>query len=86
MTSILGIHLHRDDQKQVLRAFVYRHTKSHVPKWAKSLRPDGKSYRPQFADDADWLAHTYFNIKRSGRLDHRASHCESHPTWPEESE
>jgi hypothetical protein len=86
MTSIRGIYLHVDDQKHVLRAFVHRYTKTHLPEWTKRPRPDGKRYKPQFADDADWLAHTYFRVKRNGRLDHRAAYCESHPTWPEGSE
>lgn len=78
MQTTLGTHLHPDDQDHVLRAFVHRYARTHVPTWAR-----GTNYMPQFADDADWLAHTRFRTRGDGRLDRRAKFCESSPTWPD---
>lgn len=78
----LGKDLHPDDVSHVLRAYVHRYTMSHVPQWATNPRPNGKPYRPHFLDDADWLAHTEFKVRKNGRLDRRARACRSYPTWP----
>lgn len=80
----LGIDLCEEDRNYVLRAYVNRHTRSHVPAWAKREWRDGRPYPVQFASDADWLAHTTFVIRQNGRLDRRYKYCESTPTWPDE--
>lgn len=80
---VAGTRLTPRDQQHVLVAFVHRFTKTHVPAWAKTALPDGRRYKPQFRDDADWLAHTRFAVRKNGALDMRAEHCESTPTWPE---
>lgn len=81
-----GTELCREDQKAVLAAYVHRFTKEHKPAWARKPRPDGTAYAVQFASDTDWLAHTDFEVTKSGRLDNRATYCESSPTWPDNPE
>jgi len=77
-----GFQLSPDQQRAALARYCNRFTLSHRPSWASAPRPDGSRYPPQFASDSDWLLHTRFAVTRSGRLDGRASHCESFPTWP----
>lgn len=79
MPRKLGSELHPTDRAHVLASYVHRFTRSHVPDWAK-VNPN---YKAQFADDADWLAHTTFAVRADGRLDQRFKACESHPTWPD---
>lgn len=81
--EILGSELHPDDQRHVLAAWCHRYTREHKPEWAGCLRPDGVAYRVQFASDADWLAHTWFQVTAGGRLDLTAKECRSEPTWPD---
>ena len=73
-----GAYLTQGDQRHVLAAYVHRYTKSHVPNWAR-----GTNYRPQFASDIDWLANTWFAVRKDGRLDQRYRACHSEPTWPD---
>jgi len=75
---IKGNSLHPDDQRLVLRAFIYRFTGDNTPQWAR----DG-GYKVQFADDSEWLANTTFAVRTDGRLDRRYKRCESSPTWPD---
>lgn len=82
----LGSELTREDQARVLGAYVHRFTRTHVPNWARKPRPNGAAYNVQFEDDTDWLAHTRFWVRADGRLDNRADHCESNPTWPDNPE
>lgn len=82
MLWVNGNELPPSEQKRALAAFPYRFTKDHVPDWARKTRVDGTSYPVQFANDADWLANTRFAVTKSGRLDERATYCESSPTWP----
>ena len=86
MTPMLGIHLHANDQRHVLGAYVHRFTRTHVPAWARKEWKDGKPYPVQFDNDGDWLAHTHFVVRKNGRLDMRSRHCESTPTWPDNPE
>ncbi len=76
--TTLGTLLHSADHAEVLARFTHRFTQQHTPQWAK-----GTNYKPQFKDDADWLANSYFPVKRDGRLDARHTSCRSNPTWPE---
>ena len=78
-----GAELSLADQRQVLAMYPHRFTQQHRPDWAKTARPNGQPYKPHFTDDSDWLAHTLFVTTKSGRLDKRARHCQSQPTWPE---
>ena len=82
MKTQLGSYLQREDQRAALASYVHRFTVDHKPTWAQSLRPDGRPYQPQFASDANWLVHTEFQVRADGRLDRRAHHCNSSPTWP----
>lgn len=82
----LGNQLPPADRNYVLAAYVHRFTREHVPGWARIPRPDGTHYPVQFDSDADWLAHTEFNVTKSGALDRRATHCMSFPTWPDNPE
>jgi hypothetical protein len=66
-------------QTEAKARFVHRFTRAHRPDWCRA----NPNYKPQFADDADWLAHTFFSITKKGELDRRVSFCESHPTWPD---
>lgn len=82
----LGSGLHPDDKKHVLAAYVHRFTKEHRPQWARRTRPDGDDYAVQFASDAEWLANTFFVVRKDGRLNHAVNRCESHATWPDNPE
>jgi hypothetical protein len=78
-----GSDLRPEDREHVLRAYVHRHTREHVPEWARRA---GAKYPVQFASDAEWLANTYFSVTVTGRLDRRVTHCTSSPTWPDNPE
>ena len=86
MKWILGNELCEADQQYCLAAFVHRFTAQHKPRWANEPWKDGKPYPVQFASDRDWLEHTRFAVTENGRLDKRASHCMSTPTWPNNPE
>lgn len=73
-----GTMLTEADQKHVLAAYVYRHTRDHVPAWARGLREP-----VQFGSDREWLEHTDFAVRKDGRLDARVTGCLSYPTWPD---
>jgi hypothetical protein len=75
-----GTDLCAEDQRHVLSAYVHRYTGEHTPQWVR--RATGTPPLLQFKDDADWLAHTRFRVRRDGRLDGRVKSCESSPTWP----
>lgn len=76
---VKGTELRAHVQEQAKRQFTHRFTRAHVPVWAAG----NPNYKPQFADDLDWLAHTEFAVRSDGELDTRVSHCISHPTWPD---
>jgi hypothetical protein len=88
--KILGTHLSSKLQDEAKRRFVHRFTGEHRPMWAnKPFKQEGGTVGPypvQFKDDADWLAHTYFEITKQGKFSERAHYCESHPTWPDNPE
>lgn len=86
MTMKLGTELTPAQQKEACARCVYRFAGTHRPAWAHHARPDGTAYPLQFADDADWLAHTRFAVTASGALDMRARFCQSSPTWPNNPE
>lgn len=73
-------------QREALARYVHRFTAEHVPAWAREPRPDGRPYPVQFANDADWLAHTDFPVTRRGEISARPSSCYSRPTWPNNPE
>lgn len=85
---VTGDELPVKEQRKALAQFVHRFTLDHKPAWAHKPRmavdEDGVTrpyaYAPQFASDADWLAHTMFNVKKDGTL--RKASCWSKPTWP----
>lgn len=79
---VLGSRLGPYMQSEVKRVFVHRFTGDHRPCWVDKPMPNGQPYPLQFADDADWLANTYFWMTKRGELCKRTRHCESHPTWP----
>ena len=83
---VLGTALHSDDRRHVLATYVHRFTGDHRPAWVAKGMPNGQPYPLHFASDADWLAHTLFRVRTSGRLDMRVRSCESHPTWPNNPE
>jgi hypothetical protein len=78
---IRGSELRTTLQAEVLRRYVYRYTGEHIPQWVRHNRPQ---FPLHFADDADWLANTFFAVTKQGNLDARVKYCETHPTWPEE--
>lgn len=82
----LGSELSFKDRSYVLAAYVHRFTGDHTPEWATRPRPDGTAYPLQFANDADWLAHTEFATTADGKLDRRYADCHSTPTWPNNPE
>lgn len=82
MNYVRGTNLHHDDKRHVLAAYVHRFTGQHKPTWACKPMPNGGVYPVQHLDDADWLANTMFAVKKNGRLDNRANHCVSTPSWP----
>lgn len=79
--SKLGTELSPAEQARVLREYVHRFTLDHKPSWASQKRSDGREYPVQFRSDAEWLAHTRFQVTEAGRLS-RVSECYSVPTWP----
>lgn len=76
MHQILGSELSPEMQKQAKVMFVYRSTGEH-----RCATRVGGEYPIQFADDADWLAHTLFYVTKKGTLAKRVA-CVSSPTWP----
>ncbi len=81
--TCLGSELSQADQRYVLSAFVHRYTRDHKPHWAHEPMKDGSEYPVQFASDADWLAHTLFQVTQSGKVSRTACQCQSSPTWPD---
>jgi hypothetical protein len=79
---VCGDALSAADKRHVLSAYVHRFTGEHKPDWAGKPWKDGKPYPLQFANDAEWLAHTRFVVTKCGRLDPRYHDCVSSPTWP----
>lgn len=78
---VTGDKLRDVDQLYVRAVYVHRYTGDHIPKWVYG-KGRGAAVTLQFANDADWLAHTEFAVRKDGHLDGRVHHCESHPTWP----
>lgn len=83
---ILGSKLSAALQEEAKRLYVHRFTGEHKPFWATRPMPSGAPYPLQFADDADWLAHTHFEITKKGEFSRRVMHCQSNPTWPDNPE
>jgi len=81
--SKLGSELCYADQQQVLRSYIHRYTREHIPNWAKGDKHYPKGYPLQFNSDQEWLKNTRFAVKKNGRLDRRFKFCESCPTWPD---
>lgn len=79
MPVLSGNELAPHVQADALRRFVHRFTESRRPDWAKA----NPNYKPQFRDDADWLANSRFHVTKRGELDGRRRYCESSPTWPQ---
>lgn len=79
MQRIRGDRLPAHLQSEAKRAFVHRCTGEHIPAWARRGLTSGP-YRVQFKDDAEWLAHTFFQVTERGTLADRRP-CESTPTW-----
>lgn len=68
-----------DAQREALARFVHRYTGDHQPAWVSGMTC------LQSASDAEWLAHTYFEVTKAGKL-HRGNagrYCYSYPTWPQ---
>lgn len=82
----LGSDLCETDKLYVLGAYVYRYTGDHKPAWASKEWKNGIPYPLQFKDDADWLAHTKFQMTKKGELNHQTRECHSIPTWPNNPE
>jgi hypothetical protein len=81
----VGSALSTEDQMHVLASYVHRFTRDHKPAWASGIWRGGP-YPLQFDSDQDWLAHTYFAVRKDGRLNMRHHICFSHPTWPDNPE
>lgn len=86
MARVFGSQLSEATQRAAKAMYVHRFTGEHRPEWAKRPMPNGKPYPLQFADDAEWLANTEFEVTQAGRLDRRYTYCHSHPTWPNNPE
>ena len=85
MKPVLGSALSPENRQDALSRFVHRFTGDHRPAWAAVGREDRTPFPVQFANDADWLAHTIFHITEDGRISGRRG-CESSPTWPNNPE
>lgn len=85
-TMTNGNDLKPKTRAEALARFVHRFTGDHRPSWACRNQPNGKPYRVQFKDDADWLANTFFAVNRDGSLSARQHFCRSMPTWPNNPE
>ena len=85
---VRGNQLRETEQRHAKAIYAHRYTMEHKPAWAHKPRTvtddQGRTthaaYAPQFASDADWLANTWFNIKKDGTL--ASASCWSEPTWP----
>lgn len=67
-----GSDLHPDDQREVLRSYVYRMTTEAQRKWpdvARYMKAGG--WRMPEISDSEWLNTTYFAVNQNGRLNHR---------------
>jgi hypothetical protein len=76
MRERVGSDLHPNDKRHVLNSYLYRMTIESVARWprvAEYMRATG--YRMPIRSDADWLASTYFRVRRDGRLDGRVNAC-----------
>ena len=78
MQQIRGTDLTPQARAQALAMFVHRYTGDHTPDW---VRREPDKYPLHFRDDADWLAHTFFWVTKTGRLAARRA-CISSPTFP----
>jgi hypothetical protein len=78
--AILGSAMCVADRVYAKAAFVYRYTKDWTPQWVEYA--DDKP-AVQFADDEDWLAHTYFAVDNNDRMLRPAEKSHSTPTWPD---
>lgn len=83
---VRGAKLVPEDQASVLGMYVHRYTGDHRPKWVELW--GGSTPKPplQFKSDREWLAHSWFVVRKDGRLDRRVKSCLSEPTWPENPE
>jgi hypothetical protein len=80
---VTGDKLNHAARRDALACYCHRFTMEHVPQWAMVPRADGTFYAPQFASDAEWLAHTTFRVTQAGRLALNARYCHTAgQTWP----
>lgn len=83
MKQVLGTQLPFEAQQEVLRDFSNRFTCERVPNWALAPAPNGKYYAPQYRDDKEWLANTWFTVTDDGKLSQSVLVCESKDaSWP----
>jgi hypothetical protein len=63
--------------KEVLNAFVHRHTGEHKPAWAKEKMPNGNTYKPTHPTDKEWVHDHAFHVnKKTGHLSAKHQHAE----------
>lgn len=72
--KILGSHLGPALQSEVKAAFIYRLTRENP--YGLSVQP---GIKPLFETDKQWLASTFFEITKKGKLSKRSRYCESKP-------
>lgn len=83
MKQVLGTQLPFETRQEVLRDFGNRFTCERVPSWALEPAPNGKYYAPQYRDDNEWLAKTWFTVTDEGKLSKSVVVCESkEASWP----
>lgn len=82
MKQVRGDCLQPIEQSKALSRYIHRFTGDHRPNWVT----DETVTPVQFANDRDWLEHTFFWVTKHGRLANNHKYCESRPTWPHNPE
>lgn len=71
--------------KEVLSAFVHRHTGEHKPSWANKPMPNGNKYEPTHKTDKEWVHdHAFHVTKKTGKLSRK--HQSAVPHYMAETE
>lgn len=69
--------------EQACARFVHRFTMEHIPQWARTKRPDGTYYAPQFSSDREWYENTHFHGEPGFCGSSSDKYCyTANQTWP----
>lgn len=70
--------------EQAKARYPHRFTMEHVPQWARTVRPDGTYYAPQYRSCREWYENTIFPGEAAHILGQRhGGACDSRgASWP----